>query len=312
MSSYGSMSPSDEGFDRYEPPFYCQPTHQGSPMDGGVYWANSNGETHEYDTQDVYHDTNNYIGRGYDASAQDDISLLLPDWEDDELLGRFGGVTGIKDPREKTSACAVTRYEDMQIAGNEPYDTYHHNVMHHGFAPNNPGLDCEMQSLPLRYERPTPSSFVRVVKRRTTANKKERRRTQSINTAFTDLRECIPNVPPDTKLSKMVRKRSQSINTAFSNLRDRIPSVLPDTKMTKIKTLRLATSYISYLLKVLETDGEPAGGFRAELHHTPPRRRTTDPNAQNSALVEKKAKGRTGWPQHVWALELKSEQNLQT
>ncbi|XP_013163344.1 PREDICTED: uncharacterized protein LOC106114619 isoform X1 [Papilio xuthus] len=269
MSSYGSMSPSDEGFDRYEPPFYCQPTHQGSPMDGAVYWANSNGENHEYDTQDVYHDTNNYIGRGYS-------------------------------------------YEDMQIAGNEPYDTYHHNVMHHGFAPNNPGLDCEMQSLPLRYERPTPSSFVRVVKRRTTANKKERRRTQSINTAFTDLRECIPNVPPDTKLSKMVRKRSQSINTAFSNLRDRIPSVLPDTKMTKIKTLRLATSYISYLLKVLETDGEPAGGFRAELHHTPPRRRTTDPNAQNSALVEKKAKGRTGWPQHVWALELKSEQNLQT
>lgn len=126
----------------------------------------------------------------------------------------------------------------MQIAGNEPYDTYHHNVMHHGFAPNNPGewviviwwrhleytrdnkripflweknyknslyagLECEMQSLPLRYERPTPSSFVRVVKRRTTANKKERRRTQSINTAFTDLRECIPNVPPDTKLSKV-------------------------------------------------------------------------------------------------------------
>ncbi|CAH2065048.1 unnamed protein product, partial [Iphiclides podalirius] len=139
MSSYGSMSPSDESFDRYEPPFYCQPPHQ--------------------------------------------------------------------------------------------------------------ALDSEMQSLPLRYERPSPSSFVRVVKRRTTANKKERRRTQSINTAFTDLRECIPNVPPDTKLSK-------------------------------IKTLRLATSYISYLLKVLETDGEPAGGFRAELHHTPPRRRTVDPSAQ--------------------------------
>lgn len=58
-----------------------------------------------------------------------------------------------------------------------------------------------MQAIP-RYDRPPPS-FVRVVKRRTTANKKERRRTQSINTAFTDLRECIPNVPPDTKLSKV-------------------------------------------------------------------------------------------------------------
>ncbi|XP_041984100.1 heart- and neural crest derivatives-expressed protein 2 isoform X1 [Aricia agestis] len=258
MSSYGSTSPSDEGFDRYEPPFYCPPSHQGSPMDG-VYWS-ANGEGNEFDAQDVYHD-NNYIGRGYG-------------------------------------------YDEMQISNNEPYDAYN-NMLHINYAQNSAGLDCDMQNIP-RYER-TPPAFVRVVKRRTTANKKERRRTQSINTAFTDLRECIPNVPPDTKLSKMAR-RSQSINTAFSNLRDRIPSVLPDTKLTKIKTLRLATSYISYLLKVLETDGEPAGGFRAELQHAPPRRRTAD-SQMNS---DKKAKGRTGWPQHVWALELKSEQNLQS
>lgn len=65
------------------------------------------------------------------------------------------------------------------------------------------GIDCDLQALPLRYDRPG-TSFVRVVKRRTTANKKERRRTQSINTAFSDLRECIPNVPPDTKLSKVI------------------------------------------------------------------------------------------------------------
>lgn len=62
-----------------------------------------------------------------------------------------------------------------------------------------------------------PNPVVRVVKRRNTANKKERRRTQSINNAFADLRDCIPNVPADTKLSK-------------------------------IKTLRLATSYIGYLM----------------------------------------------------------------
>lgn len=48
-----------------------------------------------------------------------------------------------------------------------------------------------------------PIPFVRVVKRRTTANKKERRRTQSINSAFAYLRDCIPNVPSDTKLSKV-------------------------------------------------------------------------------------------------------------
>lgn len=49
----------------------------------------------------------------------------------------------------------------------------------------------------------TAVPFVRVIKRRTTANKKERRRTQSINSAFTFLRDCIPNVPSDTKLSKV-------------------------------------------------------------------------------------------------------------
>ncbi|KAG6462771.1 hypothetical protein O3G_MSEX013457 [Manduca sexta] len=265
MSSYGSMSPSDECFERYEPPFYCQPSHQGSPMDGGVYWPATNADGQEFDSQDVYHDNTHYIGRNYG-------------------------------------------YEEMQITSSEAFDAYHH-PLHHTYGQNSAGLDCDMQALPLRYDRPAPPSFIRVAKRRTTANKKERRRTQSINTAFSDLRECIPNVPPDTKLSKMVRKRSQSINTAFSKLRQHIPHVLPDTKMTKIKTLRLATSYISYLLKVLETDGEPAGGFRADLHHTPPRRRPAD--AQQSS-AEKRGKGRTGWPQHVWALELKTEQNLQT
>nr|CAD7576085.1 unnamed protein product [Timema californicum] len=87
---------------------------------------------------------------------------------------------------------------------------------------------------------------VRVVKRRTCANKKERKRTQSINNAFADLRDCIPNVPADTKLSK-------------------------------IKTLRLATSYIGYLMTVLESDDPGAGevGFRAELVHSGGGRRAT-------------------------------------
>ena len=77
----------------------------------------------------------------------------------------------------------------------------------------------------------------RVVKRRTSANKKERRRTQSINNAFAELRDCIPNVPADTKLSK-------------------------------IKTLRLATSYIAYLMEVLHSDeaiSVAPESFKAEL-----------------------------------------------
>lgn len=59
---------------------------------------------------------------------------------------------------------------------------------------------------------------VRVVKRRTTANKKERRRTQSINSAYSSLREHIPNVPSDTKLSKVTFLISIIKFHLFSNL----------------------------------------------------------------------------------------------
>lgn len=52
--------------------------------------------------------------------------------------------------------------------------------------------------------------------------------------------------------NKKERKRTVSINTAFSLLRDRIPNVPTDTKLSKIKTLRLAINYIGYLSKVLE------------------------------------------------------------
>lgn len=74
----------------------------------------------------------------------------------------------------------------------------------------------------------------RMGKRRASGPKKERRRTESINTAFAELRECIPNVPADTKLSK-------------------------------IKTLRLATSYIAYLMDVLAKDTGETEGFKAEI-----------------------------------------------
>ncbi|PVD34171.1 hypothetical protein C0Q70_05434 [Pomacea canaliculata] len=88
----------------------------------------------------------------------------------------------------------------------------------------------------IQYENGIP---VRCIKRRVTANKKERRRTLSINNAFAQLRGCIPNVPSDTKLSK-------------------------------IKTLRLATSYIAYLMDVLaKDDPELAEGFKAELSKKP-------------------------------------------
>ncbi|XP_063232239.1 heart- and neural crest derivatives-expressed protein 1-like [Bacillus rossius redtenbacheri] len=185
---------------------------------------------------------------------------------------------------------------------------HHHQGLHHPFAhplhqqtgdaTRTPGLwlsPASSEGSPCPEDSGPP--VVRVVKRRTCANKKERKRTQSINNAFADLRECIPNVPADTKLSK-------------------------------IKTLRLATSYIGYLMAVLDSDDPRAAdrGFRAELgaaggggRGRPDDRLCAadgDPSGcaegyaplDGTAEGHRKAKGRTGWPQHVWALELKQEQ----
>ncbi|ERE68759.1 heart- and neural crest derivative [Cricetulus griseus] len=123
----------------------------------------------------------------------------------------------------------------------------------------------------------------RLPRRKGSGPKKERRRTESINSAFAELRECIPNVPADTKLSK-------------------------------IKTLRLATSYIAYLMDVLAKDaqaGDPEA-FKAELkkadggRESKRKRELPQHEGFPPALGpgEKRIKGRTGWPQQVWALEL--------
>ncbi|XP_005988374.1 heart- and neural crest derivatives-expressed protein 1 [Latimeria chalumnae] len=120
----------------------------------------------------------------------------------------------------------------------------------------------------------------RLGRRKGVGPKKERRRTESINSAFAELRECIPNVPADTKLSK-------------------------------IKTLRLATSYIAYLMDVLAKDNQTGEteGFKAELKKGDNRegkRKREGTEVFNGSLGNggKKLKGRTGWPQQVWALEL--------
>lgn len=96
-------------------------------------------------------------------------------------------------------------------------------LQHSSSTPALSTMDCEMgsglsggitrdQDGCLQTVQHTGVPFVRVVKRRNTANKKERRRTQSINTAFSDLRECIPNVPADTKLSKVNIKIHLTLN----------------------------------------------------------------------------------------------------
>ncbi|XP_006770808.2 PREDICTED: heart- and neural crest derivatives-expressed protein 2 [Myotis davidii] len=105
---------------------------------------------------------------------------------------------------------------------------------------------------------------------------------------------------------------TQSINSAFAELRECIPNVPADTKLSKIKTLRLATSYIAYLMDLLAKDDQngEAEAFKAEIKKTDVKeeKRKKELNEILKSTVssnDKKTKGRTGWPQHVWALELK-------
>ncbi|XP_061839465.1 twist-related protein 1a [Nerophis lumbriciformis] len=53
------------------------------------------------------------------------------------------------------------------------------------------------------------------------------------------------------------RQRTQSLNEAFTSLREIIPT-LPSDKLSKIQTLKLAARYIDFLCEVLRSDGEAA------------------------------------------------------
>ena len=83
-------------------------------------------------------------------------------------------------------------------------------------------------------------------------------------------RPLAPGEEPKKRVSanKKERRRTQSINNAFADLRNRIPQIPPDTKLSKIKTLKLATDYIEYLMRVLQ-ESDPTSllesGFKPDL-----------------------------------------------
>lgn len=140
------------------------------------------------------------------------------------------------------------------------------------------------------------------------------------------------------KANKKERRRTQSINQAFNELRRHIPDVPSDTKLSKIKTLRLAISYISHLSLTLQ--GEPNNSNNNQRRNktatteNPGNNRPGDASLGNNHLVElvsskakqsqqlkcylsdgvsklvvhpqpktpKDRKHRTGWPEIVWKL----------
>ncbi|XP_065209710.1 uncharacterized protein LOC135838085 [Planococcus citri] len=232
------------------------------------------------------------------VSGDENIPISNPNTKYDCNLNSVGGygsapesATGIYNMQHTTNGGGGPSefyYNDHRICDQESYISSQHKRI---LSPTTAGAVA------------LTTTTIVPVKKRNTANKKERRRTQSINTAFAELRDRIPNVPSDTKLSK-------------------------------IKTLRLATSYISYLLDVLSSN-DPIESFKADLSNHSARKsanlsayctngaklsqiqhrlnKVNPSNPQNSPVRReenscKKSKGRTGWPQHEWALQLKQEQ----
>ena len=155
---------------------------------------------------------------------------------------------------------------------------------------------------------------------------------------------------PRCSANRKERKRTLTMNSAFAQLRDHIPNVPPDTKLSKIKTLRLAISYIKFLMEILDESNEgktPRShhNFTADLalqaNNTREKRKREStvsipfrvPIAKRLMIFENKPlccccccctptlfvntqppstgtssrkRGRTGWPQYVWAMELRN------
>ena len=60
--------------------------------------------------------------------------------------------------------------------------------------------------------------------------------------------------PPRGAANARERTRMRVLSKAFGRLKLTLPWVPPDTKLSKLDTLRLATSYISHLQKILDDE----------------------------------------------------------
>lgn len=132
---------------------------------------------------------------------------------------------------------------------------------------------------------------------------------------------------PKSATSRKERRRTQNINAAFEDLRKHIPNVPSDTKLSKIKTLKLAMSYIHHLEHQLEDEaregqeiGTPTaqsspdetshsdnnmaqGNYSCNSNNDEVDSPKSDDEKQSYTAPPRRS-SRTGWPQHVWALEL--------
>lgn len=68
-----------------------------------------------------------------------------------------------------------------------------------------------------------------------------------------------------TRCGAVSRSSTITMNDAFATLRAHLPNVPPDTKLSKIRTLRLATRYIEFLMKSLEESDQERSPHNFDL-----------------------------------------------
>lgn len=84
--------------------------------------------------------------------------------------------------------------------------------------------------------------------------KAHKRKTKNIaDTA--DKKICRRRARPVNANAARERSRVKTLRTAFLELQQTLPSVPPDTKLSKLDVLVLATTYISHLMSLLNTAG---------------------------------------------------------
>merc|ERR1719350_286700 len=105
-----------------------------------------------------------------------------------------------------------------------------------GSSANSASCGGQGQARPAKIRRRQPLSEEELYQQRNQANVRERQRTQSLNEAFTKLREIVPTQPSD--------------------------------KLSKRETLKLANMYIGFLNKVLERQDNYDNGNVDYLAHS--------------------------------------------
>ena len=95
---------------------------------------------------------------------------------------------------------------------------------------------------------------------------KNQTRPERTSTIKMPRRKKEDELPPDQKgpprgaANARERTRMRVLSKAFGRLKLTLPWVPPDTKLSKLDTLRLATSYISHLQVLLESEDEDNNG----------------------------------------------------